>query len=265
MNVQTPMIGVVHVPAMPGDPGATRSFDDAFAFALDDARALVEGGLDAIILENFGSAPFRKGTRGDRIDAHQAALLARIGAAARETWPSLKIGVNCLRNDAQTALGIAAACRLDFIRVNIHTGAYVTDQGIIEGEAYETLRYRELIAPRVEIWADVLVKHASPLAPTDLEQAAQDCVKRGKADALILSGSGTGKELDIDELARVSGLELGVPIVVGSGLSPQNVEVIGPHADLAIVGSYLKRNGVLSHPVDPNRVQEMATLIREHF
>lgn len=265
MNLRNPMIGVVHVPAMPGDPGAALSFSGAFDFAFNDAKALVEGGVDAIIVENFGGAPFAKGSTGSRIAPHEAALLARITSACKDRWSGLKIGVNCLRNDAYTAMGIAAACELDFIRVNIHSGAYVTDQGLIEGEAHHTLRYRHAVAPHVEIWADVLVKHATPLAPLTLTQAAEDCVLRAKADALILSGDGTGKPLDPDALEEVCGLDLDVPIVVGSGLSPDNVEALGARADLAIVGSYLKHGGILSHPVDAARVKEMTALVSEHF
>src|SRR5688500_8924943 len=153
---------------MPGDPRhRTGGFEDVARLALADAEALAAGGADAILIENFGSAPFAKGTEGSRLPPHQVALMATIAAATVERF-DLPVGVNCLRNDATSAIGIAAAVGLDFIRVNVHTGAYLTDQGLIEGEADRTLRYRRFLGgEHVTILADVLVKHARPLAPLD--------------------------------------------------------------------------------------------------
>ena len=214
----------------------------AYTRAQADAEALVAGGVDALIVENFGSAPFVKGCAGDRIPPHQAAALAQVCAAAKVF--GVPVGVNCLRNDAHTALGIAAACGLDFIRVNVHTGAYVTDQGLIEGEAASTLRYRELLrARRVQIWADVLVKHATPLAPLEPETATHDCVDRGLADAVIVTGAATGAPVDRGLLERVRGAASGRPVIIGSGLNLDNAQDLLAVADAAIVGTHFKRDG----------------------
>ena len=136
------LIGVVHLPALPGDAAAPRGgdFKPALEFARADGLRLAAGGVDGIIVENFGSAPFVKGSAGDPLPPHQLAALTLIAAQLRDET-QLPIGVNCLRNDAYSALGIAAADDLDFIRVNIHSGAYLTDQGVIEGEAPRTLAY----------------------------------------------------------------------------------------------------------------------------
>ena len=156
------LIGVIHLPPMPGDPKACAdtSFNQVVDFAMRDVDALVAGGVHGIIVENFGSAPFQRGDATSRLPPHQVALMARVvGACVANS--GVPIGVNCLRNDAQSALGIAAATGAEFIRVNVHSGAYLTDQGIIEGEAWRTLRYRkELGVEHVAILADVLVKHA---------------------------------------------------------------------------------------------------------
>jgi membrane complex biogenesis BtpA family protein len=258
------LIGVVHLLALPGDP-AHRSggFAAAYDRARTDAEALVSAGVDALIVENFGSAPFVKGTAGDRIPPHQAAALTRVCLACKSL--GVPVGVNCLRNDAHTALGIAAACELDFIRVNVHSGAYVTDQGLIEGEAAATLRYRAALGVAVEIWADVLVKHAAPLAPLDPETATHDCLDRGLADAVIVSGVATGAPVDVDLLRTVRAAARDKAVVIGSGLAPQNAASLLAHADAAIVGTWLKRDGLVRNPVDPARVRTLVEACRGYF
>ena len=179
------LIGVIHLPAMPGDPGGG-SFDAAREHARRDALALLDGGIDAVIVENFGSRPFPKGTAADPLPPHQVAAIATVAAELRRRVRVL--GINCLRNDVIAALGIAAATGADFVRVNVHVGAYVTDQGIIEGRAFETLRYRrELGAEAIAILADVRVKHASPLAPVPVATEVEDCLRRAFADAVVVT------------------------------------------------------------------------------
>ena len=146
--VQAPrgVLGVVHLPAMPGDPHANGDFDAMVAHAIADAEALRDGGIDGIVVENFGSVPFAKGDASSPLPPHQVAAMARAVVAIRERFDG-PVGVNCLRNDADAALGIAAATGAHFIRVNVHVGAYVTDQGLIEGRAHATLRSRAALAP----------------------------------------------------------------------------------------------------------------------
>src|SRR6185369_284855 len=96
------------------------------------------------------------------------------------------------------------------------------DQGVIEGDAYNTLRYRERVAPGAEIFADVHVKHAVPLGDWSLEDAGRDTVKRGLADALIVSGAGTGLATEVDDLQRVRAACPGAKILLGSGVTVGN-------------------------------------------
>jgi membrane complex biogenesis BtpA family protein len=255
------LIGVVHLLPLPGDPAYRQGgFAAAYAHARADAEALVAGGVTGLMIENFGSAPFVTGSAGARIPPHQAAALALVCLACKQL--GVPVGVNCLRNDAHTALGIAAACELDCIRVNVHTGAYVTDQGVIQGEAAETLRYRELLGARdVQIWADVLVKHATPLAPIEPEAATHDCLDRGLADAVIVTGAATGAPVDVGLLQRVRSAAGGKPVIIGSGLCPDNAAQLLAHADAAIVGTYFKRGGLVREPVDPDRVRELVAAV----
>src|SRR5262245_26788377 len=138
------LIGVVHLPPMPGDPRGSGGFASVLDAAKRDAEELARGGADAIVVENFGSAPFPKGTIDQPTPPHAIAALARAVDACRRAF-GLPVGVNVLRNDVRSAIGIAAACDGAFVRVNVHVGAYVTDQGLIEGRAFETLRYRREI------------------------------------------------------------------------------------------------------------------------
>jgi membrane complex biogenesis BtpA family protein len=157
-----------------------------------------------------------------------------------------------IRNDADAALGIAAAIGADFIRINVHVGAMLTDQGIIEGAADSTLRRRAALAPGVLIFADHLVKHAAVLAAVDEAQSAHDLRERGLADAVIVTGSGTGKPADPDRLRWLRDL-LDAPLIIGSGLSTANASAFAA-ADAAIVGTAMKAGGQVDREVDPARV-----------
>lgn len=260
------LIGVVHLQALPGDPRNTSgSFDEAERAAMNDAEALARGGVDAIIIENFGSAPFSKGTEGHRIPPHQVAFLA-IFARDCARLLGLPVGVNCLRNDAMSALGIAAAAGASFVRVNVHTGAYVTDQGLIEGEADRSLRYRaSLGASGVRILADVLVKHAAPLAPLTVETAVHDCIDRGLADGVVVSGAATGAPVDVAVLREARAAAGSKPVLLGSGLTLARVDELVPLASGAIVGTSLKVGGQLHAPVDEGRVREMVAAVKGRF
>src|SRR5207249_1132338 len=141
--------------------------------------AYERGGADAVFIENFGDVPFTKSSVGPETIAAMAAAGMAVRAEVK-----LPIGFNVLRNDARAALALCAACGGSFIRVNVHTGAMLTDQGLIEGQAYETLRYRKTICPRAWIFADVHVKHAVPLGDWTIEDSARDTLERGLADAL---------------------------------------------------------------------------------
>ena len=252
------LYGVVHVAALPGDPGhAATGFASTLDAAMADAEALVAGGCTGIVIENFGSTPFVKGTPGDRLPPHQVAALTVLATQCRSRF-DVPIGVNCLRNDAPAAIGIAAAVDLAFVRVNVHVGAYLTDQGVIEGEAATTLRYRHALgADAVGIWADVMVKHAVPLAPIDPRVATRDCLLRGRADAVIVTGTATGAGVVRDDLEAIANAADGAPVVIGSGLTPDNAAELAPWVDAAIVGTYFKHEGDVRAPVDVERVRTM--------
>lgn len=229
---------------------------DVIDAALVDAAALASGGVDAIMVENFGDVPFRR----DEVEPQTIAAMTLAIGEIRRAVP-VPIGVNVLRNDARGALAIAAVVGASMIRVNVHTGAMLTDQGIIEGRAAETLTLRARLGVDVKILADIAVKHARPLAEFPIEEAAADAVERGLADALIVTGSRTGAGVDFERLARVRAA-VGVPVLAGSGVTADSIDALRPACDGVIVGSWLKLGGRVAAPVDAARVARLVTSSR---
>jgi membrane complex biogenesis BtpA family protein len=222
-----------------------------------DAAAYADGGVDGLIVENFGDAPFLKGD----LPPETIAALTHCAAAVRREV-SLPLGINALRNDARGALGVAVATGASFIRVNVHAGVTATDQGLIEGRAAETLRARAALGADTKILADVHVKHGRPLFADDLVQAARDLLERGGADALVLSGASTGSPTDADDLERVRAALPEATLLAGSGVTLKDVSRILAHADAVIVGTALKRGGRTTAPVDRGRVRRFVSAAR---
>lgn len=249
------LIGVVHLLPLPGSPRWQGNLERLIEFAVNDADSYQRGGADAICVENFGDVPFTKSS----VAPETIAAMTAAGRAVRAKV-KLPIGFNVLRNDARAALALCAACGGSFIRVNVHTGAMLTDQGLIEGDAYETLRYRERVCPGVEIFADVHVKHGVTLGNWPLEMAARDTLERGLADALIVSGTGTGEATKLADLETVRRACPAAKILLGSGVTAENVRNYS-QADGFIVGSSLKSEGKLANPVDPQRVAKLVKAI----
>lgn len=252
------LAGVVHLLPLPGAPRGSPGLQAVLSAALADAEAMAEGGLQHVIIENFGDAPFRA----TGVDAHVATMMTAVGLAIRARFPTLALGVNVLRNDARSALAVAAACSAALVRVNVHVGATWTDQGLIQGEAHETLRYRRELGldqgpARVRILADVAVKHGQPAGEQDLGRLAADTALRGGADGLIVTGSATGARASLDEVRRAREAAPGVPVWVGSGVTPETLAEVRAHAQGAIVGTFLHGGAQLDRRVDPARVRAL--------
>lgn len=252
------LIGVIHLKPLPGAPRWKGEMGAVVDAAVADARAYERGGAHAVCVENFGDIPFTKGPVGPET----VAAMAVAGAAVRDAV-RLPLGFNVLRNDACAGLALCAACGGCFIRVNVHTGAMLTDQGLIEGNAHATVRYRARVAPGAEILADVHVKHAVPVGNWTLEVSAWDTLQRGLADALIVSGVGTGQPAAVEDLQRLRRACPQARLLVGSGVEAGSVARYLPLADGFIVASSLKRGGKLENPVDVRRVAALAKAIRK--
>jgi len=251
------LIGMVHVAPLPGSPRWDGSMERVIAAAVADARTLVEHGMDALLVENYGDAPFTPG----RVEPAPVAALAVVAREIRRALPQAPLGINVLKNDARAALAIACAVGACFIRVNVHAGAVLADQGLVHSDAYNTLRDRRLLGAEIAIFADVGGKHAVPLAPVDLEQHARDLRHRGLADGLVVSGQATGAATPIDDLKRVRGAVPDVPLLVGSGATPETAAELLSVADGLIIGTALKKDGDVNAPVDPDRVRRLVVAV----
>lgn len=243
------LVGMVHLRPLPGAPGFSGSIDSVVADAVDRARTLADGGFPALMVENFGDTPFF----GDQVPAATVAAITRCVASIREAV-AVPVGVNVLRNDAIAAVGIAAATGAAMIRVNVLTGHMYTDQGPITGQAAVVMRERHALAPDTRVWADVMVKHATPPPGLTLEQAADDTWHRGGADALIVSGSGTGHGPEFADFEQIRRAVPDAPLVVGSGATVDNLARLSDLADHIIVGTSLETDGIPGAPLDPGRL-----------
>jgi membrane complex biogenesis BtpA family protein len=256
------VVGMIHLPPLPGSPGWAGDLGDVEGFALAEAAALAAGGVTAVMIENYGDVPFLP----DAVPPVTVAAMTRLVASVARHHPELALGVNVLRNDAEAALAIAVATGARFIRVNVHAGAAATDQGPLTGRAWHTLRRRRELGAdvgesRVAILADVRVKHARPLVTRPLAEEAADLRLRGLADALIVTGAATGAGADPAEIAAVRHALPKCPVFVGSGATVATVGELRPAADACIVGTSLKEPGPRGR-TDPARVREFVTAWR---
>jgi len=250
--IAKPIIGMLHLPPLPGSPRYGGKLDAIHDAVLRDAQALAEGGVHGLILENFGDVPFYPAAVPPHVIAHMTALAA--GIRARFDLP---LGINVLRNDGRAALAIAHAAGASFIRVNVLSGVRVADQGIIQGIAHELLRDRAILGADVKIFADVDVKHSVPLSDRPLADEVSDTLHRGLADALIVSGWATGQKTDPRQVREVKAAAGSAPVFVGSGVTADNAREYAPFCDGFIIGSAFKRNGRASEPVDVDRVRAL--------
>jgi uncharacterized protein len=253
-----PVIGVVHLLPLPQSPRWQGDLQQVIARAEQEAVALASGGVHGIIVENFFDAPFTKGSVDPAVVSAMSLVVNRL-----QSLVTVPIGINVLRNDGRSALAIATCVGAQFIRVNVLTGVMATDQGLIEGCAYDLLRYRNELGSPVKILADVLVKHARPLGSPNLTTAVQETIHRGMADGVILSGWATGSPPSLEDLELAKAAAGHCPVFIGSGATWDNIGTLIQAADGVIVASSLKRQGNVNQPIDPIRVSQFVEAMEE--
>jgi membrane complex biogenesis BtpA family protein len=253
------LVGVIHLAPLPSSPRWGGSMRDVVEAAVRDALALAKAGFDAIVVENFGDAPFSAG----EVDPATVAAMTRCALVVREATPGLALGINVLRNDARAALGIAAACGASFVRINVHVGARLTDQGLVTGAAHDTLRRRRALGlDEVKLFCDVAVKHSAPLAPRPIEEEAAEAVERGLADAVLVTGAATGAAAAASDVRAVL-QAVKAPVYVASGVTAADagaLRALGVHG--VVVGSALRASGRAGDPVDPELAAAFAQAFR---
>lgn len=245
---RAPLVGVIHLPALPGAPRYAGSMTNVLELCRRDGEVLAGAGFDAVIVENFGDAPFFRG----RVPPETVAAMAVCCDTVRRT-SGLPLGVNVLRNDGHAALAVAAASGAQFIRVNILVGARVTDQGVIETDAACLLRTRKALGlEHVSLIADVDVKHSSALGSITIDDEAVEAVERGLADVVVVSGSRTGEPASRDAVLAVRSATR-APVWMGSGVRAETLSEWLSVASGVIVGSDLRANGRAGGPIDRER------------
>lgn len=246
---EKPVIACIHLLALPGSPLYDGNMSRVYEQALMETEIFKSQGVHGIIIENFRDMPFFP----DRVPAE---TVASISAVAREIIRSVNVpvGINVLRNDAESALAIAASVQAAFVRVNVHVGSIVSEQGIIQSLSHKTLRLRQALKSDALIFADVGVKHAAPLVSRGLGMEARDAEYRAMADALIVSGDLTGAETKVEDIDVVRA-NTSLPILIGSGATVENLSKVYSKVDGLIVGSYFKKEGKGQNFVEKERVQ----------
>jgi len=211
-----PILGMIHLPALPAAPRSALTLDEVVVFAIEELERLESAGVDGVIVENVGDTPFfRQGV--------PPVTTAAMGVVVREVVraATVPVGVNMLRNAWEEAVSVAYVAGARFIRCNVVIGAYVTDQGIIQGCAAELARFRRSLDRDVLVLGDVHVKHAAPLFDVPLVDAARDLAERGGVDAVIVSGR---RSPDPPTAEMVSSVveAVDLPVLIGSGLGEAN-------------------------------------------
>ncbi|MGQ9598428.1 MAG: BtpA/SgcQ family protein [Anaerolineae bacterium] len=258
-GVDKPIIGMVHLWPLPGSLGYTgEGMETIVDHAVRDAEALLEGGVDGLIVENMWDLPYYVG---DQVSIEaitaQAVVARKIADLA-----DVPVGVNVIHNGWQAELAIAIAAGLDFIRVCILTGARLWDTGDLDsGCAADLLRRRkELGAEHIKLFADVDKKHSIPFPGLDLETHIE-WTEFYRADALIISGRMTGDAPSLEKVRRTKAVATR-PVLLGSGTTADNIADFLAYADGAIVGSSLKVDGIAENPVDVERVRRYMAAVR---
>lgn len=231
-----PVIGMVHLLALPGAPRYQGSLAEIYGRAVWEARSLSENGVEALIVENFADEPFQIGEP----EPVQAAAMAGILRDVRQAV-SIPVGLNVQFNAWQAEMAIAHACGADFIRVEVFVDTVVSAQGLVLPCSAGITRLRRELDARVQIWADIQTKYTTNLVAQPLTQSAIDAQNAG-ADALIVTGAATGQATPLEAVAEVKQV-VKLPVLVGSGTTIQNVRQCLAIADGAIVGSALKEGG----------------------
>jgi membrane complex biogenesis BtpA family protein len=257
--IPKPVIGVIHVGALPGTPRSLQSVAELVRLAKEEARVYRECGVDGVIIENMHDVPYLKGEVGPEIVAAMTAIGIEVKNESR-----LPVGIQILAGANVEAMAVAHAANLDFIRAEGYAYAHVADEGLIEASAAKLLRYRKMIgAERVQVWTDVKKKHSAHAITADvsLGQTAETVEFMG-ADCVIVTGSVTGEAPQLADVKEAKS-HCQLPVFLGSGITAANIDQFHNEADGFIIGSYFKVDGLWSNTIDPTRVTQLINKLQK--
>ncbi len=252
-----PVVGVIHVGALPGTPASSLKVDELAELAAREAVTYRDGGVDGLMVENMHDVPYLRGSVGPEVVAAMSVVARAVKAEA-----GLPVGVQILAGANVESVAVAHAAGLDYVRVEAYAFAHVADEGLIQSSAAELLRFRRKIgAGGVRVWADVKKKHSSHAVTADVS-LGETCaaVEFMRGDAVIVSGSATGEAPRASDV-REAKSHCRIPVLLGSGVTPENVAEFYDAADGFIVGSYFKEGGLWSNTVESARVRRMVEAV----
>lgn len=257
-NSSKPIIGMIHLPALPGTAaGKNAKYSELVKFALSELDALQKGGVDGVIVENFWDLPYFP----NEVPPVTIASMAAVAGAVVQK-ASVPVGVNILYNAFNAEISVARAIGASFLRAEVFVDPAIAETGEIAASSPMLIRERTaLFADEVAILADVQGKNTTPKWSRSIKESAVDAEKRGLADAIVVTGAGTGKSASLDDLKEVRNV-IGVPLLAGSGVNPKSLADILSICDGAIVGSYFKQGGNIQSPTDPERVAELMVVAK---
>lgn len=248
---------MIHLKALPGTPKNSLNSSEIIRAALEEADIYTKAGIGAIMIENMHDVPYLKGNVGHEVSS----LMTLIGYLIKQRT-QLPVGIQILAGANLEALAAAKAAGLDFIRAEGFVFAHVADEGLIEAQAGELLRYRKNInAEEIAIFTDIKKKHSSHSITNDV--SLLDTAKAAQfflSDGIIITGNHTGVSASVEELNSLK--DLATPVLIGSGITKDNVADYWPLCDGMIVGSYFKKEGYWENELEYNRISEFMKLVK---
>lgn len=253
------VIAMIHVPALPGTPGNMLSPKEIIYRSLKEAETYINYGIDTVAIENMHDAPYLNRNAGPEITS----MMSVIGHELKSKLKT-KCGIQVLAGANKEALACAHAAGLDFIRAEGFVFAHVADEGLMNSDAGELLRYRKMIgAENIAIFTDIKKKHSSHSITSDI--SINEAVKAAeffKSDGIIITGKATGQETMIEDIKEAFEA-CSLPVIIGSGITPENISKYYNIADGFIIGSYFKTNGVWSNNISKNRIKKFMNTFEE--
>ena len=249
-NVKCPVIGMIHVQALPGTPKNSLSPKEIIEKALNEAAILQESGVDSIMIENMHDVPYLKNQTGPEINS----VMAIIGHEIKQLTKK-PCGIQILSSDNLSAIATAHAAGLEFIRAEGFVYGHLADEGYIDANAGPLMRYRSnLGAQDVCVLTDVKKKHSSHAITKDisLRETAKAC-EFFLSDGIVVTGRHTAMPASPQDIAEVSE-GVNIPVIAGSGVTVNNVHKFLPICDALIVGSHFKLKGHWANDPDPARI-----------
>jgi len=252
------LIGMIHLLPLPGTPKYRGSLNEIYDNALEETELYKKNGIDALMVENMHDIPYVNKCNGPEILACMSVICDKI-----KSQSNLPCGVQILAADNLKALCCAKSSNLDFIRAEGFVFAHVADEGIIDSDAGELLRYRKMIdAEEVLIFTDIKKKHSSHSITSDTS-----LVETAKAaafflsDGLIITGTSTGDPVKEEDLEQVNNVA-DIPVLIGSVINAENINSYIGLADAFIVGSHFKKNGFWANELSEDRIKKFVEVFK---